>query len=61
MSRYCNTSQCWDCIDRRIADTEEIATVLSDPHNHAEERRRLVELINERRRLKDEMEMMGRV
>jgi hypothetical protein len=61
MSRYCITSQCQDCICRRIIETTEIVAVLSDEHNRIDERRRLMELLSERRRMKEELEMMGRV
>lgn len=57
--RYCVTNLCQECICRRIADTEEIVEVLSDPHNHADKRRQLIELLGERRRLREEAAKMG--
>lgn len=56
MSRYCQTDHCRDCICRRIANVDELIEVISDPVNNREKRRHLVELLNERRRLKDDFE-----
>jgi len=57
--RYLCTSFCRQCIDRQIANTEEIMGVISNPHNHAEERRYLLEQLSERQRLKEESERVG--
>ena len=57
--RYCQTMFCESCIDRAIAQSEEISEVLSDPTNCAEQRARLHELVAKRRRLVDEAARMG--
>ena len=57
--RYCQTMFCESCIDRAIAQSEEISEVLSDPTNCAEQRARLHELVAKRRRMVDEAARMG--
>lgn len=57
--RYCTTDFCWDCIDRQLASLEEEVAELSDPKNHAEIKRRLMELRDKRRRQKEEARRMG--
>ena len=58
--RYCCTSLCNDtCVCRAVANKLEISEVISDPNNHAMERRQLMELLAERRRLKNEAHLLG--
>ena len=58
--RYCQTQFCNpDCACRKVADKVELVIEISDTHNHIEESRELMELVTERRRLKEEAERMG--
>ena len=57
--RYCHTSYCSDCVCRKVADKLEVADEISDPPNHAMEKRQLRELMVERARLKEEAQQMG--
>ena len=58
--RYCQTQFCnKDCACRKVADKVEVVIEISDTHNHIEESRELMELVAERRRLKEEAERMG--
>lgn len=56
---YCNTSHCPTCICRAVADKLEIVEVVSNPQNHAMEKRELQELIQKRRLAKEEQEIHG--
>ena len=53
---YPHTNYCSRCIDRKIADADEILQVLSNPHNHAEKRRLIVELLQKRSIMKEQCE-----
>lgn len=53
------TPYCHQCIDRQIAMAERILDVITDPHNHTEQRRRLRELLLERQRMQDSNDRMG--
>jgi len=44
---------------RKVADKLEVADEISDPPNHAMEKRQLRELMVERARLKEEAQQMG--
>jgi len=58
--RYCHTQFCnSDCACRKVADKVEVVIEISDTHNHIEESRELMELVSERRRLKENAERMG--
>lgn len=57
--RYCITNFCWDCIDRQLASLEEEVSDLSDNKNHIERKRKLQELREKRRLLKEEAIRMG--
>ena len=53
---YPHTPHCGQCVDRKVCDKLEIVEVVSDPPNHAMERRQLMELMAERSRLKADAE-----
>jgi len=58
--RYCHTPFCnSDCACRKVAAKVELVIEISDTHNHIEESRELMELVAERRRLKENAERMG--
>jgi len=58
--RYCHTSYCnSDCACRAVANKVEVVIEISDTNNHIAESRELMELVAERRRLKEEAERMG--
>ena len=52
--KYHRQPFCSDCLDRQIADADEIMAVLSDPKNHYAERMHLMDLCRERIRLREE-------
>ena len=58
--RYCHTQFCnQDCACRKVADKVDVVIEISDTHNHIEESRGLMEMVAERRRLKESAERMG--
>ena len=61
MRKYllCHTAFCQRCIKSAIADEEDIAAILSDPHNHTAKRQYILELVRDMRQQKEEHQWMG--